>query len=131
MTDQETQVEQKPEVAKPPKKERVKKLTRSLLLIEWYKEGITDPEVLATKLEEVANSGKLYERLKLRKMPPSHQMWLQQVKWYIHDLKKKGKIDGPVNLRGPRKKKEKVEAAPAQAEPAPQQKPAEEEIGTL
>jgi len=117
---------EKPKKAKKEPKERKKK--REDVIVELYQSGITDCVVIAQKLKEMADGGILIVRENLRKAPMTDQMWLGQAKWYVHHAKIKGLIDGPVKIRGPRKKKEEVTAAPVVETKAPV---AEEDMGVL
>jgi hypothetical protein len=123
--------------AQKPKKQKVKKLTREAFLVQKFNEGVTDIEELAKLMEAEIVLGNLRTRESLRKIEANSSMWKSQVKWYLHQAKRKGLIAGEVVTRAPRKKKEvapEVAAeTPAVEAPAPQvAAPAvEEEIGTL
>lgn len=105
---------------KPARKYKTKSLTRKILLVEKYKEGITDVEQLTDIMVAHIESGALKERKNLRKLEANRAMWVQQVKWYLHQAKREGLIEGEVSTRQPRKpRKPKEAAAPGTTETAP------------
>ena len=153
-TQTETSTENKAEApveSKPPRKYKTKSLTRKILLVQKYKEGITDVEALTDIMVQHIESGALKERKNLRKLEASRSMWVQQVKWYLHQARREGLIEGEVNTRKPRKPKEPTVEAPAETvaaapaeeakqETSPSEAPAnvapsavseEEDLGTL
>lgn len=108
--------------AKAEKKPRkMKKLKREDFVINAVKGGQRDALVIATALAEAAAKGEVSMK-KNHKVAPTPLMWFLQVKWYFHQAKKKGLIDGdlivPAREKKPRKKKEAAPAAEQSADPA-------------
>jgi hypothetical protein len=147
---QNTEAAAPTEAAAAPKEKKprkMKKMKREDFIVNAVKAGERDALKIASLLEDAASKGDISMK-KNHKVAPTPLMWFLQVKWYFHQAKKKGLVDGdlivPPRERKPRKKKEAAAApadaagstadAPASSEnvaaPATEA-PAEEALGTL
>lgn len=132
------------EVQKEKKPRKMKKMKREDFIVNAVKGGQRDAQTIAAELAVAANKGEISMK-KVHKVPPTPLMWFLQVKWYFHQAKKKGLVDGdlilPPRPKRERKKKEAAEApaeqateAAAKTEPvqeAAQEVQSEEAIGSL
>jgi hypothetical protein len=101
-----------------PKEPKVKKLTREKFLVEKHNAGLTNVEELAKAMEAEIASGNLRVRPTLRKIEVSTNMWIAQVKWYLHQARRKGLISGEVTTRARKAKAEKPVASEQPAQEA-------------
>ena len=131
---------------KEKKPRKMKKMKREDFVINMVKAGERDAQKIALQLSEAAGRGEVSMK-KVHKVPPTPLMWFLQVKWYFHQAKKKGLVEGDLVLppRPKRERKKKEAAAPAEqaadtvAQPAEVQAPAadaqasegEESLGSI
>lgn len=126
---QSTEAVAQTEAAAPKEKKprKMKKMKREDFIVNTVKAGERDALKIASALEDAAAKGEISMK-KNHKVAPTPLMWFLQVKWYFHQAKKKGLVDGdlivPPRERKPRKKKE---AAPADAAGSTAEAPASSE----